>query len=1038
MKHTHFSFGFHSTEQESRLCRFTEVPEEKIPDARKSFANKIDTSILRLLRELEIGAVDAATEENLRREALWVDAFSRPDIFTAPEDPNATSNKPFGPNELLRRLPLNKRFVEFIRFTQGVVPADVIANHQARNQIFHGNPAFLETADELEKHEGEPGFTLAGSPEKIQKILLLIMGEETLPKNRIDKEVWAVAEETFKSRYQLDAAPGAMVLNKNLKDDFRLALYSARSDLAEFEILRPELITDRLPPCRLKGAIRMGLIPPTMLSELINVENQKRASQNMEMHKAEQSKNIIDRSVQERIKKEGRTFVNNWRSMRGKEKFFAMGLLGFAVYKMLKSESKFWSTLPFIVGGGYLYQRLVRGDKRPLNTWGVAVNRGMNKLGKAIRPVGEKLGFVDKLRQDEAELQMIGDFLKRNGQAVNPAATGFYCMAEVKMESIANAFNFDKNPDGTLRECFELKEGTSLATDLEGVARRRNFDSEEMMKYMCNNNGEVADAAGYVFYLLGAEKNPAIEGRLRAMQQETGARDIEDINDPEARRLYRQMVLIGRDRARTEFAGESLIDIIHRFPEAGLQDRNLDRADIKNPNSKKHEATLYAKVREPIQLPNSQPRKEILDLSKAASAEAILDLKNIGIIDGSAVTELEKRFDILRSDRGMRLSDILFRIEQLKYALVLFALNRETFPITGEDIKQQMSVEGGGITPILTFINEWIVHVKQQFGEVQSMASVRAMLKGIIPGGARSANKNGYPILLPTIDKYENAFKALKRMDLLNPTRIRQLGGGTAGKKAMDDIYKLPRYQQRVEAMEKYFAQRCAYAIALATLVTHRTGTDSLDKTMSERLITPREEANLAREFDRLFEEIVGDVTIVPNSPTTHSKEGIWEWIDVKDEDLHGGIAGGGATQNSASKTPTLQGSSRAKSKQQKSPAGALPNTAGKNAIPPVSAPLAKPPKGPAGALPNTAGNKVIPPVSAPSAKPAKSPAGSLPNAAGKNAVPPVSAPSSKPPVAPADAKTAKTLPNTVPGTNDTKNIPGSSGIFTPGKSKPK
>ncbi|HLD32794.1 MAG TPA: hypothetical protein VJB10_04360 [Candidatus Peribacteraceae bacterium] len=935
--HKHFT-GLSPSEREKRLCGNLDRGgnfEQLGHQLGQGIGNFVDRMATKFREAI---GTNEASRTNMLTEKAWVDAFNRDEIFRDEQVTPLNDKQVFGPRDVLMSMPLQERKVEFVRFMRELVPDDIRdaftrldTEGRATGGVFK-DPAFrtfdpnVKLDHHMKTRRDVPISLPEDDLETMRMIMRMLMGEDVRNGNPLtDRDLADIqggnydrlrdnAEDPFLmasyisaaalDRYYLEDSPQPspddtdidVLRRRRMYNDYRNLLNSLKPPVTAAQAEDADLLMQRLPPSRLKAAIRFGIIDDHTLkgelAKLYRFEERDRASVR---HEAEQERNEYNRrSIQESIRGRNRTMMDNFYNMSGKEKFFGIAIASFAAYKMVSSSSRILKTIPFALAGVYFYQRMVLGDKQPLNKWGKFTQDVVKLTGKPIRAGLEKMNILAP-QSDIDALNIMSNFLEEKDIVTSkPIAQSLAAMAQVKLGTIASNLSIDRNSGSAL---LEVSDNSLLTLEISEIARRNNWDRALIVRGLQENQGEVSDAMAEVMLLIGAEDYPDIQDRLEKKMNAQGVRTIQEIRDNgESKADYFTLIERGRQKAQTEYADMDFLDIIQRFSrEEKPASTVTDNADhIESPLSagnRENERKLYGEVR--THALGLQTRNELLrenGLANREIREALHTLRNFAsspkeIIDAGAETFLLQRFDALCEKGDTPLGEILIAIEQLKYGILIDALSAKKIPLNRDNVNDIVGGPSGVLESITSFVNRSIVGASSHFGAIENLGNLDSILAERIASGVRSSDEAGLVNLRRRIDTYNNFFTRLRQADVLNPTLVKDLED-ELGKEAsafLERIFAMPDRAKRIDLMEKYLAQRMTNAVATAMLTEHRAnGVHTLITDPAKRFITPREEQNLLKEFDELFASIVDGKGVSSNlSERKPGSEGMWEMVDL-------------------------------------------------------------------------------------------------------------------------------------------------------------
>ncbi|OGJ80176.1 hypothetical protein A2454_07090 [Candidatus Peribacteria bacterium RIFOXYC2_FULL_55_14] len=900
--HTNRSHSGHSpSERERRLCRVTAAEQ---PGDLERFGGMIGRGMKDFLDDMvhrfrDAIGTNAQTMANMRSEKTWIEAFNLPDIFTA-QRYRLNPQQEFGPRQVLLDMEPELRKQEFVRFMRELIPDDI---REEYGHIFE-DPAFQTFSDPnhtfdqyLDATRGEPINITERQMDIMLTVQKMLIGKEVREDSRdIYDNASNIARSVLIRRYREREDNLAVAM-----EDYKQAVKSLGNNADRNIIENADLLVDRLPPSRFKAALRLGVLTNRDLRErLAPMARAQEEEEKAQSHQsAEEMNKLNKREVQEQIRQRNRTFVDNFHNMSGKEKFFAVALASFVTYKMLKSESWLVRGIPITIGGVYLYRRLIVGDKQPLNTMGKFTQDFVGFAGKPIRAGLEKVGILAP-QSDIQALSVMQDFLKEQNLSIYPIAQSFAALAQVRMDSIATGLSIVPR---TGAMSLNASEGTNLNREISEVSRRYGIDRSLALKGIQENNEEVSGAMAHVMYLLGAKERPDVAQRLENAKEAAMDKNIVVRTPQDFRNIpggmtsfneYMNLVMLGRDSARRKYGNRSFLEIIQEFeskkPEAAEpRFDNADSIDDKplDTENRKKERTLLSSLGEyELSLTSREEITKEDGLLDLEILESIGNMQTLGLIDESASDVLKVKFRTIRENKSLPLHELLTAAERLKYAILVSTLDAEQLPLNGDKIdrltqgKDSKTILGS----ILSFFQR-ATSLSSNFGEIETLGNVDAILAQRLAGKVRSNNETGFTALRERIGTYQRFFSLLRTSDKLNPSLRAKIDGalGDQSEAFLKQIFGLPDKDKRIANMEQYLAQRMANAIVLAMLTEHRaSGIHTLITDPKERIITPNEENNLLREFDQLFAFTINYIGTNQRNRGA-GEEGAFEMADILD-----------------------------------------------------------------------------------------------------------------------------------------------------------
>ena len=909
MTHMYNPFtGYSPLEHESRLC--FDGNRERLGGIGGSAKRFID-EMVHTFGELT-GSNEAQNEQvkaNIRSENNWARAFDSEGIFESPRVELDTTIA-YGPLEILQDMEPNERRVEFIRFMRGLVPTDLRDEYI---DLGFGEPAFRDyeklniTLDMYMDivREGQPIEFLPGEQERLLLIQKMILGEDIRDgREKIPVDAENIAFITLKQRYW-NKKDG---LQTSIKDyEKAIAYIRDENEEAHGKPIDSSLLENvsflikRLPPSKFRGALQHGVIKNTDLSDRLGKELRRKEEERHEKtHEARMEWNDLNkRKVQKEMREKGKTFRENWNDMGGKEKLFAVALAVYFTHKMLKSNSKIARNFPLLIGGVYLYRRMVMGDPEPLNNMGTGFQNITTRAWFPIRKALEKMKILVPDSEANA-LPIMVEFLgKQQNTELLKAASPFAALSQVKLSSIADSVKI--TPTAVT---FDVKPGDPLDTEIGVYAKREGISKAKILEQITENKEQVTEAMGYVMFLIGLGTNKH-GGAAQALKNAgiNGYKDIKAIKDPDKRKkllnLYIPILQAGKEKASSPSYGtNSFVDVIQDFQEIKSVQAKQDNADIiPDPfkeSNRKSELNFIEQTRStPISLTSRQEVTKSEGLLDLEITESISNMVQLGLVTPDAEKILIDKFNIIREDKKIPLRDILLNIERLKYSILVSSLYAKKLPINADEIdKMTDGADSASVwSSILSTLNRSI-GVSSHFGKIDSLENIKTILaERTLKSDVRSIDSSGFKALTDRIDRYQAFFHRLRTTHTLNPSLLaevqEELGDKEKSEAFLEQIFGMPNKEKRIGAMEQYLAQRMANEIALAMLTQHRVNAENytLEREHKKRLISPKEEKNLLIKFDKVF-EFLADRNGYRSKERGLFAEGSWEMLDILDSNI--------------------------------------------------------------------------------------------------------------------------------------------------------
>ncbi len=676
------------------------------------------------------------------------------------------------------------------------------------------------------------------------------------------------------------------------------------------------------------------------INEVADILVKRDEEQNLLRLRTQQDIVQIDQKTQKMLENLGRTFMENFERMDPAMQLVGIAAALGLGYWAWTTESKFmgfisYKTIPLLVGGIYAYQTLIQGNPNAANdmasgvqsfvNWGVDGIFGIARQFRAVPPPQQEILF----RQVE---MMSRFFNERTFINIYPAAVGFTAMAKVPVDKISAAFNPVPGGPGN-RWTFDPDHPTFDAA-LQGVVKRDQMDDNLVRQSLRGpNNVHITKALAGLFYTIGARK-PA--NRVRAAGVEKRRRDLATAANPQPSHDmippgpelndYIRLVNEGlEDSRRPPYAGKNLGVLIGEFLEGNLDDRrfidgaeNIPDANLLRPRERNLQLLRNGGVPGEVFRNNLAAERAEHVLRLTAEYTEFLDFcrDHHRIITADAHAALLPRFNGIVGDAAASLPDMNQAIEQLKYAILAGAHSTTALPMTAATVDTLGIPPSGVVATFLSTIGGWlasfnrnILTVSRNFHRVESMQDIVNILNDrfIAIGGPTSINNRGFPRLRAEAERYRRLFETMRndgatlgfggardnRRRAATAFRGRVpaavVGGpaasGVFGGAANADagIFRIvdrgpyADYNTRVSRMEKFYATQCANSILLALLTNHRSnGQHDPTIQLADRILTPREEANIARRWQVQWTQVVGD-GVDPSS-------GYWGRVETHDQ----------------------------------------------------------------------------------------------------------------------------------------------------------
>ncbi len=803
-------------------------------------------------------------------------AFNAPTIFSAPIDRNKNTGN-INLDDLYKQTP-DERLRAFEAFMQKKIPQEV-----------------------REKDAHRALFSLPLDQGRITTILEILTSMAGDRPNPIAAEALSVLNNKTKGG-------GRMY---NLYEQWR----DGNPDMTDTtatnptEILNPSTSIVRPPSDELKGYITN--IPPEERAQMLrDMEKSYRNSQTdarLSRMDALVMETKLSGSVEETKKRmEATNIVDNFNNLEPQWKLFFFAIGGLAVWKALKSENGLGRFALYSIGGYLAYDKLVNGNENALNDMAGGFKKLMGMSKEKILDLAAAVGLTGPRRSND-RISTMARFLEKNhALAVDLGMTqrDLGVLAHVNLGTIAEAFRPDMG--GTeLGGVLAIDDGQTMLASADaqylpelhprgkplydalekqmiamGMSSRE--DRKANVQSLKSNEKGIGKSIAHIFYMLAADR-PKNFADVDAIQKGLDSKVYFDELDRAEKVKYMGLVVEGQQIARDEYASSTLMGIVTRFndKEKRVKVRSKDTAArIENPKtpSRTAEFATYEKVRamdsDPAHAKEITEDGGLLDLE---TQEFIRNLCASGLLENDAAQLLQKKFNKIR-EQDKPLTEIFTDIEALKYAVMVASVHEDP-PLTKDKIDLLTGPDTLDASSILNtaaaYIAQYVVSLPRGFASVKSIGGLRSMLtEPWLGSGPLSSNGQGFDELKGKLDIYEKRMSELRDTKALSARIAKNLpssvltsfgGGKEEVVKVIEEILQKSTFGKRIDSMEKAFSERAALALVRTMRLTATT--DGYGR-KEELGITPKEQDNLKRELNRLFEEIVGD--------TEKGGDGMW------------------------------------------------------------------------------------------------------------------------------------------------------------------
>ncbi len=910
-----FSLSFIGTEQslrERRLCH-QQSPFEPDRSPIENWINQGNDFV-----ESGFERVTQPGRANLRRQEEQradqdanIAALRNQDAFTGRQDPRAARGRGTDVNlQDLQSMPPQQRLARMQEFVSRNIPPQV----QARYPDIFGIPLDMNDVADMQQQGGRLLI--------LQNVLGIINGQ--LTQQNSDPMSWAIAQDVMQSR------SGPELMNSRLYGAFSRWMREKSPTPSKAQATNPQFIlSSGFAPADLVAGIQTGECDEATLGNMFDIFTNYRTDTRLQgLDQRGEHLRMFGSVAQREYEQKSSNMVDNFRTLQPWQQWAIIGVGVFALYKGMKSENKMIRGLTVggsaLVFGYYLYDRVINGNTNALNDMGSKFKGGVGFTRDKIQQVGQYAGILTPRERDS--LAAFQRFLDVNKLGIAPASAGMAAMATVPFGTILNAFtpnesdriggNLAIEDTGTNFVSSNPNDnpaGAQLGRAVMDQADRQGLSAQEkryMMEYLKTNNESMSKAIAHVLFLIAGEE-PQNVGTVREIEREMdamGANGNYDMLPLHLREAYQRMVIQGTMLARSKYSGKTFVDLIGVIGSPRTTPRRRPgetAARVNDPETptRSEEFAMYRQVRGV-----SLEDKDSYDALVAQNGPVQNDYKQFidnalasGLIEERAAAELAGRFDkiLQNANRGQSLSDTLILVEKLKYAvMVTVATSKKALT---EDMLIQMAGPASGtkestwsqVTSFLnprnfgSFLNRVTgIGVPAGFTDASSLNAIKGML--VEPwfgsGPLNSGSGRGFDRLRSRVDSYKLRFDRMKNAQVLadtladqiaakNPDIVTRLGGREKTKELALKLVRTREYENRINRTEEYFSRKLANSLTAAQIMRH--GQDGMNTFDGNRVISDNEISNLERDFDRMFEEIVGD--------PDQEQPGMWAMVeDIK------------------------------------------------------------------------------------------------------------------------------------------------------------
>ncbi|MBI1812698.1 hypothetical protein HYR82_02870 [Candidatus Peregrinibacteria bacterium] len=896
------TFGFENSDQpdiglagrERRLCRNLSQPPGRPLESIQRGTNRV--------RE---GLQDLTMSDAERTQRYRNDLIHRANDYRAAGDdffrdtPLAKDNTVRRPLPDILKQPYEDRVSDYIRTSRQIIPEPVRFNPNHADLF---GPEYQVSDRDYDKYVSDlrrAGGSIDFHPEQkrtFDETHALLFGENvsTIKPGEDDPDharSRSLAQESVEAKFL--RSPDGM---KNLTDEYLAAARyvtkkfndAGKPPPSEEDLRNPTFLLQHLPEGYLKGAILAAQyaapgdprVDQRMLKKLYGARSAAETQFAMAHREAKQQWLGVDKKFKESIKQQSRTFMDNYRSLPPAAQW---GLAGFAAYQMIWGKGwmgKFMRTSGFALGGTWAYMRLVKGDEKAIDHIAEFIRKGVDlTVDKGIE-LGRKAKLVAP-KEDRDYLTIMAKFLRdRECKDVVELSQGFATLATTKIGTIA-AF-FSPSRDGQTGKLVLDQHGkeSPLALEIEGQIKKNQAGS---MQDLIKHEHKIGAGVAELFAIIGAqrsENNRFIGAYADARRDTLPFQLFRNIRTQTTPGEFAQLTARGMEIAMTDYRDKSLVDIIRELMEPQLgreRDRAQHMEDISTLESRRAEFALYRKSKE---APTGGSLADLVAFVKDDYAEFARNMELMEIVDDTGLRYLvDGLFHTIMESRKPdgtpeNLSSKLLAIEQLKYALVVAAFKKDQLPLTGSDVTNILKVQaesfslGNFLTTVSSWINRNVTAITGNFGAVENLDSLEGFFASFRPfKDVSTINQHDFRLLKQEIANLKFHFKnelenpdymAGQALGRLDAAAIARLGGDTAAKKFLVELYKNADYQRMIKESQKGLALKLAQEIVLAMITTHtKTGIHLRDADLAKRRFTPIEELNVIAMARQHYAQLV-------------------------------------------------------------------------------------------------------------------------------------------------------------------------------------
>lgn len=875
-------------------------------DTINSFFNSIISGAEAVLSPEEVRA--RGTAAKLRNPVLWIRAFLRADLLTMPQRAASTlRGAEFGPDEWLQTMSREQRVAQFYRFIQNTIPQNVRNTHPmfALREFREPIDTVLAGGALVEPTDGMRQQALNAAN--------VILGQNAPEAGSVAADI---ASRSFEEIYPAERM-GGRLLEHYLREVSRIRTATAGSpNTPSNEDLRSRdyLLRALRPLSRSTFYGWLNATDPTVaqarLAGLADLREKLEAANRAKTLGLQLMVKQSDNKEKEAAEKANTNVMTNievaWQT-NPVATAVAAGVIGFALWKMMRSKGRFlgvipYSVIPIALGGTYLYLA-ANGDPNPLNTMlGTSVGFINSLVGGAQSMLRRGVLPATVAQQDQKSLALMSRFLNEKAfLSIFPVAGPMMLAAEVPVRMFAgNTFRMDFNPvTGRIKYGLYAEPQDPLYLTMQKIMRERGYNQNTVHQIFHDHNEQIAEGLGNVFYQLAAREShnsasvKLIEDARHDNADLGGVPNLSygNIRNPSIMRLYHDIMQEGRTLAMERYPNKSLVEIVQLLMEENETARLRPEGQRVNvpgvaPNvTRGRELDLYSNRNTPLTID-----REIAMQDMHKEFAEWLDFttrKEFSIIDPGARKALEEFANNLFSldpSNTRTIQQTMIIAEQVKYGiLVSCGVRAGGSRLTAANIARitgpAATPDGPNVKTVMDAVAQWINAelgtIASNFQNVGNINHVLVMLRPRL-FAAIGSEPAGLTLLRAQLERHRKRFEALRTppqmaeqfVNRLPPRIVMRFAppGGTdpaaARKLALEFIRQIVDTQQfrnHVNDTEQYYAQRVANGLVTAQIGEHReTGFHVLENELDDRWVSPTEELNQVDDNEFLINNLLG------------------------------------------------------------------------------------------------------------------------------------------------------------------------------------